>query len=73
MKITDTVDQVLKHKAFNKILPVSPEQTVHDALSLMAEHDVGALMVMSGEKLVGIFSERDYGRTPVYRRAMAAG
>ncbi len=62
MKITDTVDQVLKHKAFNKILPVSPEQTVHDALSLMAEHDVGALMVMSGEKLVGIFSERDYAR-----------
>ena len=59
---TDTVDQVLKHKAFNKILPVSPEQTVHDALSLMAEHDVGALMVMSGEKLVGIFSERDYAR-----------
>ena len=62
MKITDTVDQVLKHKAFNKILPVSPEQTVHDALSLMAENDVGALMVMSDEKLVGIFSERDYAR-----------
>jgi CBS domain-containing protein len=62
MKITDTVDQVLKHKAFNKTLPVSPEQTVHDALSLMAENDVGALMVMSDEKLVGIFSERDYAR-----------
>jgi CBS domain-containing protein len=62
MKITNTVDQVLKHKAFNKILPVSPEQTVHDALSLMAEYDVGALMVMSDEKLVGIFSERDYAR-----------
>ena len=62
MKITDTVDQVLKNKAFNKILPVSPEQTVHDALSLMAEYDVGALMVMSGTKLVGILSERDYAR-----------
>ena len=62
MKITDTVDQVLKSKAFNKILPISPEQTVHDALSLMAQYDVGALMVMSGQKLIGIFSERDYAR-----------
>lgn len=62
MKITDTVDQVLKNKTFNKILPISPEQTVHDALSLMAEYDVGALMVMSEEKLIGIFSERDYAR-----------
>lgn len=62
MKVTDTVDQVLKHKSFNKILPVSPDQTVLEALSLMAAHDVGALMVMSGEKLVGIFSERDYAR-----------
>jgi CBS domain-containing protein len=62
MKITDTVDQILKNKALNKILPISPEQTVHDALSLMAEYDVGALMVMSGTKLVGILSERDYAR-----------
>ena len=62
MRITDTVDQVLKYKNFNKVLPVSPEQTVHDALSLMAEYDVGALMVMSGQKLVGILSERDYAR-----------
>ncbi len=62
MKITDTVDQVLKQKTFNKILPISPEQTVHEALSLMAEYDVGALMVMSGSKLLGILSERDYAR-----------
>jgi len=62
MKIADTVDQVLRQKAFNKVLPIAPEQTVHDALSLMAEYDVGALMVMSGSKLVGILSERDYVR-----------
>ncbi len=62
MKITDTVEQVLKQKAFNKILPIAPEQTVHEALSLMAEYDVGALMVMSGTRLVGIVSERDYAR-----------
>jgi CBS domain-containing protein len=62
MRFTDTVDQVLKHKAFNKILPISPEQTVHEALSLMAEYDVGALMVMAGSRLLGILSERDYAR-----------
>ena len=62
MKTTGTIDQVLKHKTFNKILPISPEQTVREALSLMAAHDVGALLVMSGERLVGIFSERDYAR-----------
>lgn len=62
MKITDTVDQVLRNKAFNKILPISPDQTVFEALALMAEFDVGALMVMSGERLIGVFSERDYAR-----------
>ena len=62
MRITDTIDLVLKQKAFNKILPISPEQSVHEALALMAEYDVGALMVMSGQRLVGILSERDYAR-----------
>jgi len=62
MKATDTVAMVLKHKEFNRILAISPEQTVYEALSLMAEYDVGALMVMSGSHLVGILSERDYAR-----------
>jgi CBS domain-containing protein len=67
MRITDTVDQVLKHKALNKVLPVSAEQTVHQALSLMAEYDVGALIVMSQGKLVGILSERDYARKGILK------
>ena len=67
MKISDTVDHVLKNKAFNRILPISPDQTVYDALSLMAKHDVGALIVMSDEKLVGIFSERDYARRGILK------
>ena len=62
MKITDTIDQVLKHKAFNKVLSLAPDQTVLDALALMSEHDVGALMVFNGRRLVGILSERDYAR-----------
>ena len=62
MKITDTIDQVLRHKTFKKVIALTPEQTVLEALATMAEHDVGALMVFSGQRLAGIFSERDYAR-----------
>ena len=41
---------------------VSPSVSVFDALKLLAEHEVGALMVMEGGKLVGVVSERDYTR-----------
>ncbi len=41
---------------------VSPETTVFDALRVMADKDVGVLMVMDGNQLVGVFSERDYAR-----------
>ncbi len=56
-----TVAQVLQRKAL-AVLGIGPEDTVFDALRLMAEHDVGALLVMDGERLAGIFSERDYAR-----------
>jgi CBS domain-containing protein len=67
MRITDTIDQVLRHKSFNKVIALYPEQTVYDALAKMAEHDVGALMVFSGRRLVGILSERDYARKGVLK------
>jgi len=67
MKIADTIESVLKHKAFNKVLPLAPEQTVYEALALMAEYDVGALMVMSEGRLVGIVSERDYARKGILK------
>lgn len=41
---------------------VSPSDTVLHALTVMAQHDVGAVLVLDGEQLVGIFSERDYAR-----------
>jgi CBS domain-containing protein len=56
-----TVNEILLAKA-NKLLSISPEASVLDALKLMAEREVGALVVLEGEKLAGIFSERDYAR-----------
>ncbi len=62
MRITDTIGAILKHKGSVKILSIAPEQSVHEALSLMSKYDIGALMVMSGPRLLGILSERDYAR-----------
>ena len=56
-----TVRQMMNEKA-HRLLSIQPEHTVYDAILQMAEHDVGALIVLRGEQLVGIFSERDYAR-----------
>lgn len=60
------VRDILKGKG-NQIWSVSPDATVFDALKLMAEKNVGALVVLDGEKLTGIFSERDYARKVVLK------
>lgn len=65
MKIEDTIAQVLKGKRITKALSVAPDDTVYDALKLMAEYDVGALVVLANGELVGILSERDYARKGV--------
>ena len=62
MKLTDTVKAVLNGKGSNVIWSVSPEQSVYDAIEKMADKEVGALLVITESKLVGIVSERDYAR-----------
>ncbi len=57
-----TLKQMLSGK-HRPLAVVAPNDSVFHALTLMAQHDVGALMVLDGEQLVGIFSERDYART----------
>ena len=56
-----TIKEILQSKPLS-VLSISPEASVLDALRLMAEKEVGALVVLENERLAGIFSERDYAR-----------
>jgi CBS domain-containing protein len=55
------VSELLRHRE-GTLWHVRPEDTVYEALELLAHHEVGALVVMEGPQLVGILSERDYTR-----------
>jgi CBS domain-containing protein len=66
LRLSDSISSVLKHKR-KEIWSVKPEQTVYEAIERMAETGVGALLVISADKLVGIISERDYARKVILR------
>lgn len=59
-----TIRHLLEVKGYN-IWSISPEASVFDALRMMSMKDVGALVVLEGDKMVGILSERDYARKVV--------
>jgi len=60
------VAQLLKHKG-NNIYSVDPDAPVLEAIRLMADYGVGALLVMQGQQLVGVVSERDYARKVILK------
>jgi CBS domain-containing protein len=62
-----TLQQILKEKKHQELVSIAPDRPVYDALVIMAEYKIGALAVMDGDKLVGIFSERDYAREMVLK------
>ena len=61
-----TVQDVLRQKG-QKIWSVGPDTTVYHALELMAEKEIGAVLVLEGKRPVGIFTERDYARQVVLK------
>ena len=66
-----TARHLLDHKG-RAIFSIGPDEPVLDAIRLMAEHHVGALVVMKGEQLVGIVSERDYARKVILKGRSSA-
>ena len=66
MQIYDTVRDILKRKG-QEVWSITPEVSVYRAIEMMAEKHVGALLVISDEKLAGIISERDYARKVILK------
>ncbi len=56
-----TLRQLIESKT-RPVASISPDETVLRALEIMAEYDIGALLVLDGKRLAGVFSERDYAR-----------
>jgi CBS domain-containing protein len=66
MHIPGTIDSLL-HQKQPALWSVAPEATVYDAIQLMSDKNIGALPVMKGDQLVGMFSERDYTRKVILK------
>jgi CBS domain-containing protein len=66
MNANATISEILSHKGAN-VWSISPEATVFEAIQMMADKNVGALLVTENDKLVGIISERDYTRKVVIK------
>jgi len=64
--MTTTVRQILQAKG-SRVISIPPDSSVLAALRLMAEHDIGSVLITEGSRLLGIFTERDYARKVVLR------
>ena len=67
-----TINQLLVSKG-SDIYFVSPTQSVYEAIAVMAERDIGSLLVMEGDMLVGIFTERQYTRNVILKGRTSPG
>jgi CBS domain-containing protein len=61
-----TIDEILHHKG-STVWTIGPDATVYEAIKVMADRNIGAVLVIDNEKLVGIVSERDYTRKVVLK------
>lgn len=62
-----TLQQLLDAKKHKEVISIAPHRPVFDALIILAEYKIGALVVLDAENLVGIFSERDYAREVILK------
>jgi CBS domain-containing protein len=67
LKLSDTIGTLLESKDENRVLSIEPDQSVFAAIEKMAHFSVGALLVISEGRLVGIISERDYARKVILK------
>ena len=62
MKINDTIGMMLGCRPDRKVFSIEPDLSVYEALEMLAKYNIGVLLVCKDNRLVGIFSERDYAR-----------
>lgn len=67
MEIPDPVSNIIFNKATREIWSVAPTSSVFEAIKQMSERNIGALLVMDGDRLLGIVSERDYTRKVILK------
>jgi len=66
MKLVDTISSVLRQKG-GDVYHISPRHSVYDAIEMMADKHVGALLVIADGRLLGVISERDYARKVILK------